>query len=219
MEVGGRLAIVPYWERHLRKLSRINIVLDPGPSFGAGDHPSTIMALEFLDMALTKSIELNQTPSVLDVGTGTGVLAIAAKSLGAGLTVAFDIDLVSVFSIAKRNVQLNSVNWEPETMAAVHLFAGDLNTVAHPFDIVTANLAAPLLLRLRDGLAKITRKYLVISGIADEMFEQVLDSYTRPPLSLVSRRRNGAWHALLLMKNHLPDRPKCASDFVDDGSA
>jgi ribosomal protein L11 methylase PrmA len=87
---------------------RIPLIIDPGPSFGAGDHPTTIMALELLEEAISEESQTGSSPTLLDVGTGTGVLAIAGKSLGTGFTVGLDIDSASVFT-ARRNVDLNGL--------------------------------------------------------------------------------------------------------------
>jgi len=181
----------------LAKPSRVNVLLDPGPSFGAGDHPSTILALEILESVLSSPTESAETLSVLDIGTGTGVLAIAAKSLGAGLTVALDIDLVSVFSVARRNMQLNKDNWNSTEAETIHLYAGDVASVSKPFDLVVANLAAPLLIRIRHELTGVAKKYLILSGIAEEMSEQVLDEYARHPLQCLARKQANSWHAML----------------------
>lgn len=200
VEVGERLALVPYWESHLAIPHRVNVTLDPGPSFGAGDHPSTIMALELLEGVLNRSTEPKEKPSVLDVGTGTGVLAIAAKSLGAGLTVALDIDLVSVFSVARRNMQLNKGKWHSTDAGTIHLYAGDVASVSKPFGLVVANLAAPLLLRIRAELTEVADKYLILSGIAEEMSEQVLLEYTCRPFQCLARKQAEGWHAMLFAR-------------------
>ncbi|HMK37197.1 MAG TPA: 50S ribosomal protein L11 methyltransferase [Desulfomonilaceae bacterium] len=105
VDAGKKLRLVPYWERGLSPSDRIHIIIDPGPAFGVGDHPTTLMALELLEHAVA---ETNRPePTMLDVGTGTGVLAIAAKALGTGLTVGLDTDPAAVFT-AKRNVGLNT---------------------------------------------------------------------------------------------------------------
>ena len=106
VDVGGSLRLVPYWERGLTKSDRIELIIDPGPSFGAGDHPTTLMALELLEVAISMAEEIGPPPTMLDVGTGTGVLAIAGKMLGTGFTVGLDVDPAAVF-IARRNVALN----------------------------------------------------------------------------------------------------------------
>ncbi len=105
MDVGDSLRLVPYWERRAHESERIQIIIDPGPAFGGGDHPTTLMALELLEAA-ARSFD-HCKPSMLDVGTGTGVLAIAAEALGSGFTVGLDIDAAAIFT-AKRNVGLNS---------------------------------------------------------------------------------------------------------------
>ncbi len=162
-DVGKRLRIVPFWERGMTESDRIQIIIDPGPSFGAGDHPTTTMALELLEEAVDKCA--CSAPSMLDVGTGTGVLAIAARLSGAGLIVAHDIDKAAVV-VARRNLQLNGIDCgigenDPNS---VHLFVGGVDCVKGEFPIVAANLAAPTLLRVRDQLTPRVGRYLALSA-------------------------------------------------------
>ncbi len=198
MDVGRRLRITPHWEMHARSSDRINIVIDPGPAFGVGDHPSTVMALELLELALEGMERREGAPSVLDVGTGTGVLAIAAKSLGAGFTVALDIDLVSICTICPRNLEFNRRNWDAAS-APLCFYVGDVSSVSRSFDVVTANLAAPVLLRLRDALASHTLGWLILSGIADEMKEEVERAFSLEMVKVAHRQRQG-WNALLMSR-------------------
>jgi len=195
--VGRRLRIVPRWDVHACSNDRVNIVIEPGPSFGAGDHPSTVMALELLEIAVAEALKTREAPTVLDVGAGTGVLAIAAKSLGAGFTVALDIDLVSIFTICAKNLELNSSNWNAEKSPPLCVFAGDIRAVSSSFDIVMANLAAPVLLRLRDDLLSVAGATLILSGIADEMVGQVKRAYAAA-MHIVGHKQQSGWNALLL---------------------
>jgi len=193
------MRIVPRWEIYARSHDRVNIVIEPGPAFGIGDHPSTVMALELLEIAMEDIQEPNEAPSVLDVGTGTGILAIAARSLGAGLVVALDTDLVSVLTICTKNVELNDLNWEGEAFPPPCFFVGELAAVSSHFQIVMANLAAPVLLRLRDNLVSVASCYLILSGIADEMIQEVRDAYCNCMDFLENINQRG-WNSLLLRK-------------------
>ncbi|MGB9616611.1 MAG: 50S ribosomal protein L11 methyltransferase [Desulfomonilaceae bacterium] len=197
IDVGRRLRIVPRWEMHACSNDRVNVVIDPGPAFGVGDHPSTVMALELLEIAVQDLLRRKDAPTVLDVGTGTGVLAIAAKSLGAGFTVALDIDLVSIFTICPRNLELNKGDWNAAAPGPLCFLVGDVSAVTGCFDIVMANLAAPVLLRLRDALASHAAGWLILSGIADEMREEVVQAFSvgMEPFSRMSRM---GWNALLM---------------------
>ncbi len=200
MDVGQKIRIVPRWEMHTCCTDRVNIVIEPGPSFGTGDHPSTVMALELLEAALADVQRFNIDPSVIDVGTGTGVLAIAAKSLGAGLVVALDIDLVSVLTTCTKNVELNKQNWTGSgTHSPLCFMVGEMAAVSGQFHIVVANLAAPLLIRLRDDLVAATSSHLIVSGIADEMCEQLREVYCEN-MGIIAHKKRSGWNAFLLNK-------------------
>jgi ribosomal protein L11 methyltransferase len=198
-DVGAHLRLVPYWERGISKSSRHEVIIDPGPSFGAGDHPTTVMALEFLETALAETNVPGKGPTVLDVGTGTGVLAIAAALLGAAFAVGLDIDEVAVFT-ARRNVVLNGFAGPGSEPRRVELFLGRLDAVRGPFDIVMANLAAPTLLRLMPQVTQQVSRFLILSGIADAMVEQVMQEYASQDLRLVSRSQQDGWNGALFRR-------------------
>lgn len=198
VDVGERLRLVPYWERSFASGDRINIVIDPGPSFSAGDHPSTVMALELLESAMAAFAKQGDGPTVLDVGTGTGVLPIAARLLGAGFTVGFDTDSAAVYT-ARRNFRLNRITCEKRGNCA-DLFVGTTEAVAVGFDIVLANLAAPTLIRLSPDLCRLTSRFLILSGIADAMKEAVRETYASHGLELVRSMEREDWNTGLWMR-------------------
>jgi len=200
VDVGKRLRLVPYWERAFVDFARTNVIIDPGPSFGAGDHPSTVMALELLESAVEVLKRARPSPTMLDAGTGTGVLGIAAKALGSGFTVGFDTDSAAVFS-ARRNLQLNGMAAVGGTVASsMELFVGGADSVKGVFDIVAANLAAPTLVKLSVELKKLVGSHLILSGIADPMEEAVVGAYSSVDLDLVERMEHSGWHALLIAR-------------------
>ncbi len=133
------------------------------------------------------------------MGTGTGVLAIAAAVLGAGFAVGLDIDEVAVFT-ARRNVVLNGLAGSGTGTRPVELFLGRLDAVRGPFDIVMANLAAPTLLKLMPQVTQQVSRFLILSGIADAMVEQVVQAYVSPDLRLVSRSQQDGWHGALFLR-------------------
>lgn len=200
LDVGERLRIVPYWERSFVDAGRINIIIDPGPSFGAGDHPSTVMALELLEDTLLRMTGEGRAPAVLDAGTGTGVLAIASMALGARFVAGFDIDPAAVFG-AKRNIRLNAGEWAwSDAERTVDLFVGTADAVKRPFDIVVANLAAPTLIRLSEILGGLFGSFLILSGIAEAMEEAVLETYGCLGLDPARRMKKEGWNAVLLIR-------------------
>ena len=200
VDVGQRLRLVPYWERRAAPSDRIDLIIDPGPAFGAGDHPTTIMALELLEAATNLFATKIDCPSLLDVGTGTGVLAIAGKALGSGFTVAFDPDPTAVFS-ARRNCQLNGL-WGAavELNNGIRLLVGGIESIKGTFDIVAANLIAPLLLKLSGQITDRVGRLLVLSGIADPMANRVTAAFQSAGLNIVERLHKDGWNSALFSR-------------------
>jgi ribosomal protein L11 methyltransferase len=165
--IGRRLWIQPSWQRSdVPKPGDIVITLDPGMAFGTGLHPSTQMCLQ----ALEGVVQLGD--SVLDVGTGSGILAIGAVKLGAAKVLAFDIDRVAV-ETTQQNAAQNRVH------PRIAYFQGELSAVVvRPWRIVVANILAPVLStllldgRLLDYVAMDGR--LILSGIIDEQMPQIV---------------------------------------------
>ena len=168
------LTIVPDWEEYEPQHSDERIIkLDPGLAFGTGTHPTTILSLQSLEY----SIKGNET--VLDVGTGSGVLSIAAKALGAGKVYAYDLDDVAVKS-AYDNIKLN--DYALDVKIAANNLLQDIEINA---DIVVANILADIItplipqawsvlkpggLFLTSGIIE-TKKELILSQLKDQNFE------------------------------------------------
>jgi ribosomal protein L11 methyltransferase len=162
IRISDRLWIIPTWHTALDP-SALNLVLDPGLAFGTGSHPTTRLCLQWLD----RNIRGGET--VLDYGCGSGILAIAAKRLGAGKVVGVDIDPQAVTS-AEQNARQNQVE------AAFYLPDGAPRLAA---DIVVANILANPLKVLAPLLADLTRAggRIVLSGILANQAEETLAVY------------------------------------------
>lgn len=195
IEAGEKLRIIPYWEIGLAPSDRLDVIVDPGPAFGAGNHPATVMALQLLEVALDRSSAEAQFPSMLDVGTGTGILAIAGKRLGSGFTVGVDTDSAAIYT-ARRNLKLNGLTSEN----SVELLIGGADCIAGAFHVVIANLVAPVLLKLREELTGLAERFLVVSGIADAMAKEVLESYGSEGLDLLAHMDHEGWNAALFVR-------------------
>ncbi|MCO7126343.1 50S ribosomal protein L11 methyltransferase [Sporolactobacillus shoreicorticis] len=192
VSVGEHFYIVPTWENFdPEDPNRKVIELDPGMAFGTGTHPTTVLCIEALETHMSKKAE------VLDVGTGTGVLAIAAAKLGARKVHAVDLDQVAVQS-AKINVKLNKVQ-DVVTVSRNNLS----DNVKGQYAIVVANLLAELVIRLAEGgVADLLQKdgLLIASGIIRPKKEQVKEALIKSGLHVIEEMDSGDWIALVAEK-------------------
>jgi ribosomal protein L11 methyltransferase len=191
LDVGRRLRIRPSWEP-AGDGSRCEIVIDPGMAFGTGTHFTTAACLELLEQVLDGA---DRPLSVLDVGTGTGVLAIGAAQLGARTVAAFDTDAEAV-EVAHANLTGNGV------ATRIELRRGTLDEESRRFDLVLANLLAPLLCRLAPDLAAAVADggRLIASGLLVDQKTEVVEALAAAGLSLTEARSDGEWVALIVEK-------------------
>lgn len=199
LDAGNKLRIVPFWDAHKIVTHRIPIIIDPGPAFGLGDHPTTIMALELLELAMQELSGLPGCPTVLDVGAGVGVLSIASRFLGAGSAIALDIDPIAVH-VANRNFINNKVKAYSKDDEGVLLCLGGIECVSGSFSLVMANLVAPLLLRIKKPLSENSQNLLLLSGMFESMFDDVKNAYTEEGFVLVDGRSRGEWRSCLFRR-------------------
>jgi len=179
----GRIWVGPSWELKNAGDAPICLVIEPGMAFGTGDHPTTSMCLQ----ALQDAVERKPGASVLDVGTGSGVLAIAAKRLGAGRVVGNDIDPAAV-RIAKENAALNQAD-------GMDLTDRPLDRLPGEFDVVVANLYAGVLVQLAPRIAAhlAPEGVLAVTGILAHPAGEVAQAFSREGLKPAGRRTSGEW--------------------------
>lgn len=164
VKISNRFTIVPTWEIYKPVDSdELIIELDPGMAFGTGTHPTTVMSLQALEKYMTED------STVIDVGTGSGVLAIGSAMLGAKHVHALDLDEVAVRS-AKLNVKLNKVQDHVEVVQG-----NLLDTVKEPAEIVVANILAEIIMTFIDDAYRLVRPngYFIASGIIETKKEEV----------------------------------------------
>ena len=192
--IGRRLVIAPPWETGRFPEDRLAVRIDPGMSFGTGHHATTRMCLEALE-AFLDQWRGDAGPRVLDVGTGTGILAIAAGVLGAERVVAVDTDPEACAG-AMKNLALN------HTRDRVQVLHGGVEALrpGMPFDLLMANLdtrtLCPVLNTLKVLVAPQAR--LVISGILIEEEGTVKASVKASGLRVLTRQSDGEWLCLTL---------------------
>jgi len=166
IEVSARLVVRPSFVEHTPAPGQAELVVDPGQAFGTGGHASTRLALEWID---TLAPELPPGARVLDVGTGTGVLALATIRLAGAQVVAFDLDPLAA-AATRENAAVNRL------ALGLHLFTGPLDALGDVrFDLVVANLLKNELLPLIGGVAAHTRRggRAVFSGLLAGEAEEV----------------------------------------------
>jgi ribosomal protein L11 methyltransferase len=194
MRIGSRIVIKPTWEAFAAGEDDLVIELDPGLAFGTGTHETTRLCLE-----VTQEIFSGDAPftdrifpsEVLDVGTGSGILSIAAAKCGARQVTAIDIDPRAA-TVTEENVALNGVG-DRVTVSTTPLAA-----VTGTYGIVLANILAEELVRLSGELtARIAPGgYLILSGILAEREPFVVQGFASCPLQLVTTRRAAEWSCL-----------------------
>ncbi len=188
MDIGSRLAIVPGWESY--DTDRIRITMDPGLAFGTGTHETTALCLELLD-SLVQGGE-----RVLDVGTGSGILAIAALKLGAREADGVDIDPMCVRT-AGENAERNGVD------GRFRVLVGDLSDKAEGvYDIITANIVAAAILSLAPAMPALMAPgaKFICSGIIDERKDEVLAGLQASGLRPVEIKEKRGWVCILCEK-------------------
>ena len=188
--VGARLLVKPSWSRRAPRRGQAVVVLDPGLSFGTGQHPTTSFCLR----QVTQFRQPGKGQSCLDIGTGSGILAIAAVKLGYAPVQAFDFDPDSV-RVAGENAQANGVR------GALGLEKRDVTRLSRrphkKFDLVCANLLADLLVSAQAQIAAQVAPggRLVIAGILRREFDDVARCYAEAGWRLVASRSEKEWQS------------------------
>jgi len=175
----GRLWVGPPWETPPE--GTVSLVIEPKMAFGTGDHPTTALCLAAVDAFCAA----HPGGSVLDVGTGTGVLALMARKLGAARVVGVDNDPMSV-TLARENAALNGI-------AGVELSGATLDAIEGRFDLVVANILANTLVELAPTLVAHTRGRLVLAGVLIHQEDEVREAFERAGASSDGGDRSGDW--------------------------
>ena len=189
-EIGKRLTIVPSWEEYDNRENRVLLHIDPGAAFGTGTHATTSLCLELLQDYIKDG------SAMLDIGCGSGILAIASVLLGAEYAVGVDIDAQSV-KTARENAAINGVSDRTE------FIVGDLaEKVSGRFPVVCANIVADVVIRLLDGAEKYIADggVLIVSGIIDIRENDVLEAAKKHGYEISQKRYRDNWCAFALRR-------------------
>jgi ribosomal protein L11 methyltransferase len=190
LRVGQRLVIRPTWREHSPAVDDVVLALDPGMAFGTGLHPTTRLCLAALE-GLADAGHLRGA-RVLDVGSGSGILSVAAGLFGATSVVAVDTDPIAV-EATRSNAQLNGME------DIVDARRGSISPTAGQFDVVLANLIASLLVDLAPALEQAVGLggRLVASGIFIDREAEVVEAFGGVGLRVVGRSVETDWVALV----------------------
>jgi ribosomal protein L11 methyltransferase len=194
-EIGERFIVKPSWiQDSLQEPTRIVLELDPGAAFGTGLHPTTRLCLLRLEKHIRPGFR------IFDLGTGTGILSIAAARLGAREAVAVDIDSLSV-AAAKNNVNTNGVS-EMVRVARGTLSLARQREYKNSCDLVVANISVKVISRLAPRIAYILKPggTAVCSGISTVGLDEVLISLALADLKIEGVDCDGEWYAVVVKK-------------------
>lgn len=190
IEIGTTLLVKPSWSKKRPAKHQAVVILDPGLSFGTGQHPTTSFCLH----EIARCLKTGTAQSFLDIGTGSGILAIAAAKLGYAPVHAFDFDPESV-RVAKENARKNRVS------DRLKLTRGDVTKLplkpARQFDLVCANLIANLLIAERRRIVNRLKSggTLVLAGILAKEFAEVERAFADLKLRLHASRVENEWRS------------------------
>ncbi|MBM4378215.1 MAG: 50S ribosomal protein L11 methyltransferase [Deltaproteobacteria bacterium] len=184
----GRLWVGPPWDTDKAPADKVKLTIEPKMAFGTGDHPTTSLCLEAVDTYMGA----HPGASVLDVGTGTAVLAIAAKKLGATRVVGLDNDVTSV-ELARENLEVNAT---PD----IELSTKTLRHVQGTFDLVLANILANTLVELAPLIAPKVKDRLVLAGVLVHQRDEVMAAYEKQGLKPAGEKVHNEWIRLELQR-------------------
>ena len=183
----GKFRITPIWESGKGRNGdeKVEILLDPGLVFGTGTHPTTRDCLEALEaVACSKEFK-----TVLDLGTGTGLLSLAAARLGSRRVVAVDLNLLAA-KTALKNVKLNQLQ---DRVVVVQGNAKDV--INYPADLVIANIHYDVMRHLINAEGFVEKKRFILSGLLRSEAKDVADRLARHPVQILKQwTRDGIWH-------------------------
>ena len=193
IRIGEHIVIVPAWEKYDAQESDIIVRMDPGMAFGTGTHETTRLVIGLLEKYVKPEV------SVLDVGCGSGILAICASKLGAGYCKAYDIDPVAV-KVARENIKDSGLN---NVSCDVSDLLKQVDTECAPYGIICANIVADIIIRMTPDVGRLMDENTVIlaSGIIVERSEDVVNCFEQNGFYVAERVEENGWCALVVKKS------------------
>lgn len=192
VRIGKKLIVVPSWEEYEENENDIVLRMDPGMAFGTGTHETTRLC------SLLMEEYIKEGDRVLDIGTGSGILAIAASKLGAGKVFAYDIDPVAI-KVAEENCLFNGCE---NIVCGISDLLRGVDT-EEKYDFVCANIVADILVRLAPDIARYMKDggLIAVSGIIDSQEERVKDALIKGGLTYMMTAEENDWNAMMFVKD------------------
>jgi ribosomal protein L11 methyltransferase len=197
IRVTPNIVVKPTWESFQPRGGEIILTIDPGMAFGTGLHATTRLCLESIEKEIERRVTQNHTHrntavSLLDVGTGSGILAIAAALLGARPVLGIDKDPAAV-EVAGENVRRNHVE------GIVHIGMERLEAIDQRFDLVVANIDLTTFIPLKKLLADRVGRGggLILSGVLEEQADALAQAFWNQGLRLTGTRNREEWNCLI----------------------
>lgn len=192
IRIGERIVIVPAWEKYDEQQGDIVVRMDPGMAFGTGTHETTRLVISLLEKYVSRGVR------VLDVGCGSGILAICASKLGAGSCKAYDIDPVAV-KVARENIKDSGLD---NVTCDVSDLLRQVDTEHAPYGVICANIVADIIIRMTPDVGRLMDEKSVIlaSGIIVERAEDVISCFEQNGFAIVECIQENGWCALAVKK-------------------
>ncbi len=193
VKCGEKIVIVPMWEKYDAKEDEVTIKMDPGMAFGTGTHETTRLCLAMMEKHMTPDM------TVMDMGTGSGILAIYAAKIGATKIDAYDIDPVAV-RVAKENFVANGV--EDKIYCTVSDLMQNADKTRAKYDFVCANIVADIVIRLSECMGDYVKKdgLCAVSGIIEPQAERVKKAVSEKGFVLIDEKKENDWCAFVFKR-------------------
>lgn len=191
IKIGKRLVIVPAWEKYNAAEGELIVRMDPGMAFGTGTHETTRLVIQLLEKYTEPGCRM------LDVGTGSGILAICASKLGAAECRAYDIDPMAV-RVANENIKDSGL---PNITCEVSDLLRQVDK-SKPYDLICANIVADIIIRMTPdvGAYMHEKTVLLASGIISERSADVIECFEKNGFTIVEKLEDNGWCGLAVMK-------------------
>jgi len=189
VDAGERFTVIPPWEK--KRNDRINLIIDPAMAFGTGHHETTRSCLALMEKYAQKAA----LDRFLDLGTGTGILAIAARKLGYRHVVGIDTDILAV-DAARENIVINQV---PD----VAIRQGSTSELHETFDVIAANLISGVLVLIAPALFELLNPagIAILSGILIGQEDEVIEAMKQAGLIFREKYSDGKWVSLVVERD------------------